>query len=590
MNRHRRCARFGLTGGLAVALLMLPVGAQSQTSVGCLASAVLGDPEGTLGIGCGCHDGSGQLDGGSGDWAWASGLGGVTARALPGIVCHMNVGNIDNNQYGLKIDTCAHLEGRAAEVSGAGCDTITVVELMSGTQCAQACAPGELTGPDTEACRLCKGCPPEGDPGPTGLADSCERQASVVCPADQYDVYCAEAPASSVGCDCICQKRGPCTTRGPECQYHEIRVEDLSWTDSENVSHPCDVGNYASCTTCTDPYGGPSMGHCVVHPSHCNAFLVNPSDRTSCLEGCSSPLVQLAAATISGMDYRTMSGDFNCTPHATPCETLGGVAECPWLDAGDSYDGMEICPQSSGTAAVGAGGYGGGSSLGGTGVPNCVLDFVLSNHCGCGETAVVWNSAFGYGDHRTIIFGAAAQPTVEIVPGTSHRLLHGQYTLLVSDGNTVGPIHYSSQGFEGPLGSSCGAAAWCGSDPPRGFILSHTENCWSEHQARLRQPAGCFQEGKALLCGEASAWAVTMGASQSHGADTADSAGADASAGGGGQWSADCDRQDRVVDLRRATAIDLISDPFWMRANADANCTANPSPPLPDPGLVSPNP
>ncbi|MFN7963085.1 MAG: hypothetical protein U0002_17625 [Thermoanaerobaculia bacterium] len=525
-------------------------------------------------IGCGCRDDSGQQSG-TGDWAWASGNGSVRARALPGIICQLNVGNISNGDFGVKIDTCAHLRGRAAEVSSAECDTITLIELMSKYQCAAACIPGEGTGPNTEACRLCKGCPPPEDPGPTSMVESCERQAALVCPSDQYQVFCSQAPPDSVGCDCICQKLGPCSTQGPNCHADTVRVDDITWMDTAGVEHPCDAGNYATCTSCTDPYGGPSMGHCVVHPSHCNgSFFGSEEDRALCLSTCSTLLAHRAAAKIRGLDYRSFSGDFNCTPHAVPCDGGGvSIGECPWLEDDDSFQGMELCSQNSGTAAVGAAGGGGGSEQLGGGFPNCMLDFVLSDHCGCGETYPVMNG-IDYGDHRTVIFGATSRLLVQVVPGTSHRYVHGHYVVRGPDGNPTAPISYDHDDWSGATGSSCRASASCGYDSSRGFVLSQTDNCWSEHQARLKQPAECFQGGKALICSEAGAWAVTMGSSQSHGADTADTAVAGTSAGGNGQWSSDCDQRRHIVDVRRVSATEFLSDPFFMRANADSSCSA----------------
>ncbi|HYH45792.1 MAG TPA: hypothetical protein VEG34_08900, partial [Thermoanaerobaculia bacterium] len=236
-----------LVGGLA-----LPLRAQVTDQL-CMATPAEGEAAPAFGCGCGNGDGP-LLD--TGDWGWGSAVASATVKALPGTVCHMNVGNVGLGD-GHKIDTCANLRGRAAEVAGADCDSIAIVELLSDFQCNRLCEEDS----ESEACQLCNGC---GAAQGSNLA--CERQAAVVCPSDRYEVTCTQAPLSSVGCDCLCRKKDVCAAQGPSCQEVHVRVDDLSWDDGDEDTvelKNCSEGNYATCTRCTDPYGGPSVGNCV---------------------------------------------------------------------------------------------------------------------------------------------------------------------------------------------------------------------------------------------------------------------------------------------------------------------------------------
>ncbi len=334
-------------------------------------------------------------------------------------------------------------------------------------------------------------------------------------------------------------------------------------------------GNYATCTRCTDPYGGPSVGNCVVHPDHCNGA----ADRDACLFVCSRGLLLRAAAALEGMDVRTMAGDFNCTPRDFPCDGGGvSIAECPWLSTSNTFRGMEVCFQTGGTAAVGGLGCGGG--IIGAGCPNCILDFVLSTDCGCGDTRVVTNG-IDYGDHRTIIFGQHSQPVLEYVPGTSHRLVHGHFDVRYSDGSTA-RFHESWDSVANGAGASCGAGVNCGGLYHGGTVVAAENVCEGRQQVRVRQPAGCVKEAKALVCANAGAWGLASGQASGHGAATAPPAGANATASGN-SWQGRCDRQRRIVDLRRITFSEIASDPIQFLTNADAFCTARQSNPHPDP-------
>ncbi len=549
-------------------------------SLACLPVADV--PGGTSAVGCGCANSSGDL-GDIGDWGSGSASGGIVAKALPGTICQMNVGNI-NSSNGLKVSRCDQLQGRAAEVSGADCDVITVVELMSTYQCGEVCVPptGNLTLDEfnAEACKVCAGCQ---DPTHYPLPPiGCKAEASVVCPSSQYDISCSQAPPSSVGCDCICTKKTQGTACGalpPSCQSQPVRTDGLSWIDKNGKSHDCSVGNYGTCTLCTDPNGGPSMGNCVVHPDHCNDGN-DENDRARCLAGCSSTLLDRAAAVIAAADIRTMSGDFNCIPPSQGAKCDGGIvsmAACPWLDSSDSFQGMQVCSQTGGTAAVGAGGLGGGA--GSAGNPNCMLDFVLSTDCGCGETHPVLNG-ITYGDHRTIIFGQGA-PTVEYAGG-GHLHGHGHYTVLGPSGNVT--YNYSSDQWDGPFGFSCGSGASCS-----GQVVEAADACESSHQAQVREAVCSTRRPvKALLCETATAWGWSSGQGSGHGAETADTATASASASGS-QWQAQCQVKRRVVDLTPGGDGFALSSPFQVLANTNAACTARTLPlPLPQPEPVVP--
>lgn len=523
-------------------------------------------PAGSTSItpGCGCLNGSGTVAD-TGDWGKGIGSGAVTTRALPGRLCHMNVGNTGSGD-GYKIDTCSNLQGRAAEISGQDCDTISVVELMSDSQCSRICG----TDPLGEKCLVCKGC------GFGAGATYCAKQASVVCPSSQYDVVCTQAPppppSTNVGCDCICRKKDVCAAQGPSCTSVSVRVASLSWWDTQGRLHPCNEGNHATCTRCTDPNGGPSTGNCVVHPDHCNIDYDSYSfptsndavNRARCLAVCSTGLLNGAAAAIAGMDIRTLQGDFNCTPRGGYCNGGGvSIEECPWLSSTNTFAGMKVCTQTANTASVGL--------IGMVWPTNCMLDFVLSNSCGCGVTEAL--SGIAYGDHRTILFGRLNQPFVEYIVGSGHRLVHGTRTVELSGGMTS-PTSYSVDSY-GPYGLDCVAAATCGYSQTYGKVVAHTEACESRHEARIRQPAGCSVPVKALVCEKAGAWGWASGQASGHGAETADTAGASATATGGA-WQAACDKRRKVVDLLWLSSTEVASSPLLFLANADASCTLRP--------------
>ena len=525
----------------------------------------------TYSLGCGCVNDDGPTpDWGHGGAGTASGS--IWAKRLPGTLCHINVGNTGAGD-GAKIDTCAHLLGRAGEVSSAGCDTITVVELLSSYQCNRLCD----EDPASDSCQLCQGC--GNNVSPLG----CYNQAARVCPTSDYEIHCTEAPVDSVGCDCICTKKGPCAAQGPNCDSARVTVDDLSWLDDHGNPQSCSSGNYAHCTWCTDPYGGPSMGHCVVHPDHCNYIgeVWNPTstgERARCLATCSTELMNRAHAKIAGMTIQSMTGDFNCIPRGQTCTgTLVSIAQCPWLSPSNTFAGMSICPQNGNTANVGVG----------QGSPNCMLDFVLSNHCGCGSTAVVAGGTDPYGDHRTIIFGQTGQPVIETVPYTSHRQVHGHYTVRLANGGTQTFSYGPTNETTGPVGFNCWAGASCNGATSLGPVIEAAEACESRHQARARMPSGCMVPGKALLCETAGAWAWASGQGNGHGAETADTAVASASASGN-HWQARCNTRRRIIDLNLFFMQgEVASAPFDVLANADAACTSPESPPVPKPTPVA---
>lgn len=557
----------------AVALLICLAGARSGVAspiqTACTVFVEDGSGAQAVALGCGCENGDGSTpDWGHGGHGTATGS--IWAKRLPGTLCHMNVGNLGAGD-GAKIDTCAHLLGRASEVSGAGCDTITLVELLSSYQCNRLCT----EDPTSDSCKLCQGC--GNNVSPLG----CRNQAALVCPSSDYDIHCTEAPVDSVGCDCICTKKGPCAAQGPNCDSARVTVDDLFWTDTGGDPHPCSPGNYAHCTWCTDPYGGPSSGHCVVHPDHCNyrsdpifgTFLLNAANRALCLNQCSTSLLNRAKAKIAGMTIQSMTGDFNCIPRGQTCTGTGvSIAECPWLSSSNTFAGLSICPQNDNTAAVGIG----------QGSPNCMLDFVLSNNCGCSTTTAVLGG-INYGDHRTIIFGQTGQPTIETVPYTSHRQVHGNYTVALAGGGTQTFSYGPTNEVTGPVGFGCSAGADCNSSTALGPVVAWTEACEAQHQARARMPTGCMLPGKALLCETAGAWAWASGQGNGHGAETADTATASASASGN-HWQARCNTRRRIIDLNLFFTLgEVASPPFDVLANADAACTRPAPSPLPKP-------
>jgi hypothetical protein len=572
--RHAAFVALALTSCLAPQASL----AQITEANACYVTAAPEDSgQATVAIGCGCQNGDGTLPD-SGDWGRGSASGLATVKALPGTICHMNVGNIYGGD-GVKIDTCAHLQGRAGEVVDRDCDTISLIELMADHQCDRLCQEDS----ESEACKLCQGC------GSQTGATACERQAAVVCPSDKYEVTCTQAPSDSVGCDCICRKKDVCAAQPPSCvEIPNIRADNLQWQDKNGDWHNCSKGNYASCTRCTDPYGGPSTGNCVVHPDHCNDGN-DEADRARCLNVCSTGLLNLAAQAIAGTDVRTMTGDFNCTPKGEPCDGFGvSIAECPWLSNLNTFAGMEVCYQSDNTASVGYRGCLGGSPLG-AGCANCMLDFVMSTHCGCGETWAVMDG-IAYGDHRTIVFGQINQPYLEYVPDSGHRYVHGHYDVRWADGST-GSFPYDSEQFGNGSGSSCSASASCGAPLYGGTVVGQQEVCEGRHKVRVRQRAGCFAEAKALVCENAWAWGWASGQASGHGAATTDAAGASAT-GSGNNWQGRCDKQRRIVDLRRLSPTEVASDPLDFLVNADASCTLRPQSPPDDsePGEITPLP
>jgi hypothetical protein len=214
-----------------------------------------------------------------------------------------------------------------------------------------------------------------------------------------------------------------------------------------------------------------------------------------------------------------------------------------------------------------------------------MLDFVLSTHCGCGSTRAVMDG-IDYGDHRTIIYSAGRQPTLEYLPGSGHLLVHGHSVIRQPDGSSA-TLPWAWEANDGPYGYSCGVGASCGYKQGYGLVVAEEGVCESKHDARVRQAAGCFATGKALLCEQAGAWAMASGQGSGHGADTADRAEANASAAGG-HWQGRCNERRRIVDLNALGPLDVVSAPFQLRANANASCSLRPAPP-PQP-LPTPEP
>src|SRR5262249_41219960 len=131
-----------------------------------------------------------------------------------------------------------------------------------------------------------------------------------------------------------------CGALPPNCTATTVRTDSLAWTDVLGFAHSCDDANYATCVKCTDPNGGPRMGHCVGHPDHCNGspvpwILESTGDRGRCLAACSTGIMNAAYAALGGVEIKTFSGDFNCIPPSEGVKCDGGgisIAKCPWLD------------------------------------------------------------------------------------------------------------------------------------------------------------------------------------------------------------------------------------------------------------------
>lgn len=301
------------------------------------------------------------------------------AKTLPGTICTMNVGNADLLAgYKFKLRNCDEADQRIGFLDGTSCDVLNIIELNSDEQCACACDPDPFNSwcrdagysYDAARCEVCRGCQPPDDENDTG---SCVDQARVFCPEPDFDVLCTNAVMNeiSVGCDCMCRRKWPCAGPLPHCERKVVRP-----TDSR-----CDPGNYATCQRCDyDGDGSFDLGSCVAHPSHCNGtegFI----DRDDCLFRCNTPLVRSAAEYISSAAVQTISGDFNCYI-GDPGWFYNPFGECPWATNPPATDfGLEICGFSNGTTFTGQ-----------------VVDFVLSNSCGCS----IQQNLGTTGDHQTI--------------------------------------------------------------------------------------------------------------------------------------------------------------------------------------------
>ncbi|MDX1998770.1 MAG: hypothetical protein SF066_13725 [Thermoanaerobaculia bacterium] len=311
-----------------------------------------------------------------GDWSgWA--------KTLPGTICTMNVGNADFlaelvGGYKFKLRSCSEANARVGMLEGTSCDVVNIIELNSDEQCACACDPDPFNfwcrnakyPYDPERCNLCRGCQPPDDENDTG---SCVDQARVFCPEPDFEVSCTNAVMNeiSVGCDCMCRRKWPCAGPLPRCERKVVRA-----TDSR-----CDPGNYATCQRCDyDGDGSFDFGSCVAHPSHCNG-VEGFIDRDDCFYRCNTPVVQGAAQFIASAAVQTISGDFNCYI-GDPGWFYNPFGECPWAQNPPATDfGLEICPVSQGTTITGQ-----------------IVDFVLSNSCGCSEQQNLGST----GDHQSI--------------------------------------------------------------------------------------------------------------------------------------------------------------------------------------------
>jgi hypothetical protein len=332
-------------------------------------------------------------------------------RTMPGTVCTMNVGN--NNVfagYTNKIRNCDEAQGRSQGIAGTACDVLNIIELNSDAQCGCACDPKNTcttyTSPEgvsvciddperpeeckegsfgyyePERCELCKGCG-------AGRKPTCESQAQVLCDPEYYEPpYCHQV--ADKGCDCMCIRKGPCVPPPSRC------IEQV-------IEGPpdCDTGNYALCRKCDfDSDGSWDWGSCVAHPTHCVNFLnmAEPILMEQCLERCSTPIMNGAAAFLSTAKVRTISGDLNCDPDG--CSWFG---TCPWVERMRDAWGLEICNHNQGTTILG-----------------CEVDLVLSNSCGCAGQE---NRDPSPGDHSTIVFNAGSRiwsgPLTEILSANS---------------------------------------------------------------------------------------------------------------------------------------------------------------------------
>lgn len=331
----------------------------------------------------------------------ACNTGGVSSRVkeFPGQVCVMNVGTLRGN-YNNKVPNCDGLTNRVDALRGmsADCDSVSIIELNSNAQCICACGMARTAleravcetnnwGSDTERCLACRGCNEE-QPGP----GSCEKQAEVICPPDQYDINCRDgAPREGgmvmdpIGCDCTCKRKGPCTLTGGTCT--PIKVTPTSLVCSKN--------NFATCFLCDNAPYGPSTAYCTMHPDHCDGYSdLGFNTKEQCLEQCSRGLVANVLDRINGYDIKTLAGDWNCGINRD-CHPFGhGPRQCTFLDI-TSAAGLELCASAPYRYS--------------TLLPNCDIDFVLSNHCGCSSPSSMDFSQHYWPlhlyDHPTLVYG-----------------------------------------------------------------------------------------------------------------------------------------------------------------------------------------
>lgn len=328
-------------------------------------------------------------------------------KPMPGTICTMNVGNNNpTSLYTNKIRNCTEATERRDGVASSGCDVINIIELNSDEQCYCACNPANLCkvwgAPgvclmddpgrpaickthhhgyyEPDRCELCKGCSGTAKPA------TCQTQAEIICdPRQYYPPVCKQEP--SKGCDCMCFRKGQCSPGGSG----SCRDQDIPPVPG------CDTGNYAKCRKCDfDGDGSFDWGSCVAHPPHCNQ---DPNrDRATCLQACSTPIMESAAQFLADAKVRTLSGDLNCDPEG-PCSVFG---QCPWVGLMESY-GLKICHYDTGTTSNDA----------------CAIDLVLSNSCGCSSQTNV----AAPGDHATIVYSSTpgywTGPLTQIVSANS---------------------------------------------------------------------------------------------------------------------------------------------------------------------------
>ncbi len=298
-------------------------------------------------------------------------------KELPGVSCVMNVGVAHPfaEVYGYKVPECGGLVGRRNSLlsRSVDCDSIHLIELNSDQQCYCACnfdiACGEMgMTRDGDRCEACRGCTGGGGTG------SCRKQAEVICPPDEYDVYCEDSRSGGVtefanGCDCTCTKKGPCAIKGESASCHNVFIPAPLGCEEEN--------NFATCTLC----GANQSATCTVHPSHCNG-------NYECLERCSTELIRSVLDTVAGYEIITIAGDFNCSA-AGDC-LPGQPRICPWFDLINAA-GLDVCASAPYRFSL----------------DHCRLDFVLSNFCSCGvDTGEHFFGDLGgiYYDHPTLVF------------------------------------------------------------------------------------------------------------------------------------------------------------------------------------------